>query len=616
MKEVIVTTSWDDGHILDVRLSALLKKYDIKGTFYIAPKDYESIPEKRLTDEQIKELSKDFEIGAHTMSHAHLVELADNEARLEIEESKLYLEKLIGRAVTSFCYPRGEYHTKHVEMIRNAGFNYGRTVKRFIAGKACSPLEAGTTINTYNHYSDLWEIAKLAKFNPTKIYAYFQWDNLAKEMFDRVLRDGGEFHLWGHSWEIEEHGDWEKLESVLAYISHKQGVRYVVNGDLFSRNSKKVMIVAPYFLPHMGGVEFYIYNIARKLKSEFGWEVCIITTGNKSTKSTIEYIEGMKVYRLAYWFKLSNAPLNFLWPIMLRRIFKAEQGDVINVHAPVPGLPDIAAWMGGETPVIVTYHAGSMKKGEKIPDTIIWLYENGPLKWLLNMSDSIVCSSDFVRDDFLVKFKYKSITITPGVDTVQFKPSANVVAEKNTVLFVAGLSRSQQFKGLKLLMDAIKKISKNIPTVRLVVVGEGDMRSEYEEYSRGLGLGDTVSFAGKLTGEPLANAYRQASVFVLPSSSPAESFGMVFVEAMACGKSVIGTNLGGIPNVIDNEKNGILIPEKNVDALADAITRVLSDKILAESFGKNGLEKALSKFDWETRVSAYSSLFESYLIKK
>lgn len=617
MKKVIVTTSWDDGHKLDVRLSELLKKYNIQGTFYVAPKNHELLASNTLNDHQIKEISSSFEIGAHTIIHKALTGLPDNVAFSEIKDSKKYLEKVTGKVVNSFCYPLGKYKAKHAKMVEDAGFTYARTVSRHSTGSNGMPFEAETSVHTYNHWSDLWEIFSFSGFNPVKTIKYFQWDNLAKEMFDRTLENGGVFHLWGHSWEIDKHNDWNKLEDVLKYISNKSGVEYVCNGELSGiRFDKKVVIVAPYFLPHMGGVEFYIYNIAHKLQSEFGWDVCIVTTGDKGTKTTVEYFEGMKVYRLGYWFKLSNAPINLLWPFILRNIFRVEHADLINVHAPVPGLPDIGAWVSGATPVVVTYHAGSMKKGKIIPDIVIWLYENGPLKWLLNMADSIVCSSDFVRDDFLNKYKYKSKTITPGVDTAQFKPAENSVINSNTILFVAGLSRSQQFKGLKLLMEAIKKVSENIPTIRLVVVGEGDMRTEYEEHSKKLGLEKNVSFMGKLTGEPLVHAYQQASVFVLPSSSPAESFGMVLVEAMACGRPVIGTNLGGIPNVIDNEKNGILIPEKNVKALSSAIERVLSDKNLADTFGKNGLEKALSKFDWETRVHEYNNLFKSYLIKR
>jgi peptidoglycan/xylan/chitin deacetylase (PgdA/CDA1 family) len=118
MKKVLVTTSWDDGHILDMRLASILKKYGISGTFYVSPKDREFMPEQLLTDEQIKELSKEFEIGAHTMTHPHLTDLSDEHALQEIAGSKEYLERLLGKPVTSFCYPAGYYNPKHVGLQR------------------------------------------------------------------------------------------------------------------------------------------------------------------------------------------------------------------------------------------------------------------------------------------------------------------------------------------------------------------------------------------------------------------------------------------------------------------------------------------------------------------
>ena len=103
LQECFVTTSWDDGHVLDLRLAKLLKKYQLAGTFYVSPFDREFMLEQRLDVEQIRLLSKDFEIGAHTMTHPLLTTIPDEEAATEIRESKTYLEAIIGKPVTSFC---------------------------------------------------------------------------------------------------------------------------------------------------------------------------------------------------------------------------------------------------------------------------------------------------------------------------------------------------------------------------------------------------------------------------------------------------------------------------------------------------------------------------------
>lgn len=599
MKPIFVTTSWDDGHTLDVRLAELLKKYGIKATFYIAPKDYESTPEERLTDAQIKTLSESFEIGAHTMTHAHLTKISDHDAKKEIEDSKHYLESITGQPVTAFCYPRGEYKKKHVEMVHAAGFLYARTVQRNSIALNDAPLEARTTVNTYNHYSDLSNITR-----------NFQWDALAKARFDEVQKNGGVFHLWGHSWEIEEHNDWEKLESVLAYISHKPNVQYVTNSEFLALRPRKLLIAIPYFPPYHGGTQVYAYNIAKRLQNQFGWDVRIATSGARGGKVIEDEYDGLKVYRLPYWIKVSNTPINFLWPFMLKRIIKKEEFSVINAHGPVPFMSDMVGMVAGKIPFILTYHTGSMKKKYIMPNILIWLYENGPLHLLLRRADFIACPSDFVRFGFLNYYSYKSKTITPGVDMDTFRPGPRGDGPR-TILFVAGLTRSEQHKGLPVLIDAFNMLHQEIPDVRLLIVGEGNMRHEYEAGVAKLGLKERVTFTGRLDNEKLVQAYQQSDLFVLPSLAPAESFGMVLVEAMASGKPVIGSKAGGIPLVIDDEKTGLLVESANSKALATAIKRLLDDPALSKQLAEAGQQKAVVQYNWGAKANQYNSLFET-----
>lgn len=230
---VFVTTSWDDGHQLDIKLATLLQKYGIKGTFYIAPNDHESAKEEWLSNEQIALLSNNFEIGAHTMSHRSLLLLPNPEAEKEIIQSKSYLEGVIGNPVISFCYPLGQYNMSHVQMVRNAGFVLARTVRRFSYKVGENLHEMPTTIHTYDHWLDILGVLRLVNWNPILfLYYYRDWSAQAKAMFDSIHKKGGVFHLWGHSWEIDGHQDWERLEDVLSFIGNKEGVHYVVNKEL------------------------------------------------------------------------------------------------------------------------------------------------------------------------------------------------------------------------------------------------------------------------------------------------------------------------------------------------------------------------------------------------
>lgn len=614
MKQTIVTTSWDDGHKLDVRLSELLEKYHMKGTFYISPQDHEFVAEDRLTDEQIKEVGNRFEIGAHTMTHPRLTEVSDERARREMVESKNYLERLLGRPVTTFCYPGGNYQAKHVKLARESGFLYARTVRRHRFNLKGSMLEGDTTVNAYNHYQDLWKIARFARFNPVRTYRYFQWDVLAKAMFDRTLREGGVYHLWGHSWEIDKFGYWEKLEDVLRYISDRQNVRYVTNGELPELQPKRLLIAASYFPPHLGGVEFYVYNTAKQLQS-LGWKVSIATSGKTGLRMRKTNYHGLTVYRLPALLKLSNTPLNPFWPRMLRRIIKQEDIYLVNVHAPVPGLPDMAAAVARRAHLssAVTYHMLSMAKGKSSVDWLIRLYEQKVLPKMLDSAQVLVCSSDPIREKFLRAHRSKSLTITPGVDTVLFKPAASL--PKDTLLYVGSTARTDKHKGISVLLQAMRRIVKEYPDVKLFLVGEGDGRIEYEAQAVKHGIANHVTFLGGKYDADLHDAFRKATVFVLPTFN--DSFAMVVLEAMASGLPVVSTPVGAIPTLVKDGASGYLVQPGDSDALAEKLVYLLKHPKVAAAFGGRGRERSEQGFSWESKarntdVALQAALHDTY----
>jgi peptidoglycan/xylan/chitin deacetylase (PgdA/CDA1 family) len=237
MKHVIVTTSWDDGHILDLRLADLLKKYGIKGTFYISPEDREIETNKRLNPSQIKKLARDFEIGSHTMTHPVLTKLTDAEIKDELRSCKQYLQELTGQPIKSFCYPRGMYDASIVKLVKAAGHTYARTTKNYEIGTPKNWLEAGPSIEVHRMalprlHEEVKDVYEYSSRDLTRTMRNLGWKQRAMDMFDHVVRQGGIFHLWGHSWVIENEGKWQQLEEVLRYISARKGISYVTNGEL------------------------------------------------------------------------------------------------------------------------------------------------------------------------------------------------------------------------------------------------------------------------------------------------------------------------------------------------------------------------------------------------
>ena len=209
----------------------MLKEHGLRATFYVAPENQEFAKQNLLTLPEIKDISHDFEIGAHSMTHRRLPTISEQEAEREIIESKAVLEQVTGKEIKVFCYPGGAYTKLHVQLVKDAGYRYARTVSRY-EFTVDDPYQAGTSLHVYNHRFDLWQTARFAKFRPIRVLRCLEWDALAQAMFDHVIKEGGIYHIWGHSWEIDEHNDWERLENVFRYISAHPKVNYVTNGEL------------------------------------------------------------------------------------------------------------------------------------------------------------------------------------------------------------------------------------------------------------------------------------------------------------------------------------------------------------------------------------------------
>ena len=229
---VYVTTSWDDGHVLDHEVARRLAARDLPGTFYVAPGNVELPESERLGEAGIAELAEAFEIGGHTLTHLRLPSLPAALAEAEIRDGKAALEDITGRELVSFCYPCGAYRPEHVAMVRDAGFRVGRTVRRY-SNVVGDPLQMPTTMHCYRHLVDVIPAFQAAgRRLPPARGLYRDWERMAIALFDTVLETGGVFHLWGHSWELDGRRDWERLDRVLDYIAGRSDVRYVANGEL------------------------------------------------------------------------------------------------------------------------------------------------------------------------------------------------------------------------------------------------------------------------------------------------------------------------------------------------------------------------------------------------
>lgn len=238
-----VTTSWDDGDVLDLKLARLLDTYNIKGTFYIT-KEYRK---ERLSDENIKTISRRHEIGAHTLTHPDLRKIGREEKIPEIKGSKEWLEDLLGKEVVSFCYPSGFFDTESVTVVKEAGFRGARTTLLGKINPPADPFLLPTTLQVYpmpfrklgahvywwgKLLQPFFDRAPALRALGVSLPFFRSFEALACTTFDIALKQGEVFHLWGHSWEIDKYALWQPLERVLSYISKREDCRYITNGEM------------------------------------------------------------------------------------------------------------------------------------------------------------------------------------------------------------------------------------------------------------------------------------------------------------------------------------------------------------------------------------------------
>ncbi len=370
-----------------------------------------------------------------------------------------------------------------------------------------------------------------------------------------------------------------------------------------------ILIVTPYFYPEGGGLEQYAYNISKRLIKK-GFHVTVLCSTKKG-KDITETIDGIHIMRQKPDFIISNTPVKFNLFFEMSKLARENDFDLINAHTPVPYYADVAALVSRryDIPFVLTYHNDLIKESN-LSKFIVNVYNNSLNLLILRLSNLIITPSPYCYHDskFLKKFKKKLVWIPPGVDIKRYSsigssPSIykdyGLPKDSKIILFVGQMGKYHTHKGIDCLINSFGIVKGKINNPYLVLVGAGDAISEYKKLCKKQNITKNTIFTGFVNDETLIRYYKSSNVLVLPSTSISEGFGMTLIEANACGKPVIGTNIGGIPYVIKDGENGLVVPPKDPNALAEAIFRILSDRELAERLGKTGYKKVIKNFTWE-----------------
>jgi glycosyltransferase involved in cell wall biosynthesis len=368
----------------------------------------------------------------------------------------------------------------------------------------------------------------------------------------------------------------------------------------------KVLHVYKDYYPVVGGIENHIRIICDNLKRYPEVEPTVLVT-NTARRTLDQMMDGVRVIKAARLANISSAPISLSLFTWLHRL----EADIVHLHFPYP-IGELAYLMAGRRRrMVITYHSDIVRQ-----KYLLQIYKPF-LRQVLARADMITVSNpNYIQSSpYLAPHAAKCRVIPHGAELSRFESTPRTVERARElrqqyaqplILFV-GLLR--YYKGVAYLIEAMSRIN-----ARLLIVGQGPQGDEWRALTHRLNLDDRVSFLGRVGDEDLLALYEACDVFVLPSIHRSESWGAVQVEALACGKPVVCTELGtGTSFVNQHEVTGLVVPPMDAAALATAINRLLADPELRARMGRAGRERARRELSAGVMVDRLVQMYRDVL---
>ncbi len=364
--------------------------------------------------------------------------------------------------------------------------------------------------------------------------------------------------------------------------------------------SLRIAHVSATFPPYRGGTGNVCAQNAYQL-AERGHCVTVFSAA-MAGQPAYEQRDGITIRRLRPLVRLGNAPL-------LPGLVTALRGfDLIHLHYPFIGGEGAAlAALLAHTPLLITYHQDVLLHGAL--GLVEQALRHSVGRAALRSAQRVLfTSADYGQHSHsseLLRGCAERVGELPnGVDTQRFSPQTSpsglrarygIDLSEQVILLVAGLDRAHYFKGVHVLLAALARLG---PTLRGLIVGDGDLRAAYMREAQRLGLGQRVIFTGRVDDAALPGYYQAADLTVLPSTTMGEAFGLVLLESLACATPVIASDLPGVRTVVASGRDGLLVPPGDAAALGSAIGDLLADDGRRQLMGRHGRERVVHQYDW------------------
>lgn len=356
----------------------------------------------------------------------------------------------------------------------------------------------------------------------------------------------------------------------------------------------KIALVSPYDFAYPGGVANHISSLEHHL-TQVGHEVKVIAPASKAVTSFGDrFIPIGKPRPIPTSGSIARVTISPRLRPNIKDVLDEEKFDIIHLHEPLMPTLCTTVLRDSHTVNVGTFHAFDGKPGYNFikPLSTILLR-----RWFRKLDGRIAVSKPAM--EFVSKHFPGYYDIIPnGVDLEHFSPDVLPIEEfcdgKLNILFVGRLEKR---KGLDYLLKAYQRIKREISNSRLIIVGPGTrLRHKYEKQVKHSGLKDVV-FVGYTSYDELPRYYKTADICCAPATGW-ESFGIVLLEAMAVGKPIVASNIEGYASLVTHGVEGLLVPPKDEETLAQALISLMTDESLRQQIGARGRLKA-KDYDWK-----------------
>ena len=294
----------------------------------------------------------------------------------------------------------------------------------------------------------------------------------------------------------------------------------------------------------------------------------------------------------------------------LIRLLQKYRIQIVNVHYPTDPFFYFSICRHLQCIKLIT----SVHGADILPDGNPRVKYSQAMKSLLSSSDRIIAVSRAFQNDFVSLFpdlQEKSIYIHNGVNRNELDLPLKVETRHDQDRYILCVAMHNEKKALDVLIRAVALLEDVEPPFKLILVGDGPLHQQLKDLAVSLGVHKRIAFLGFQGRAEVAKLLHGCEVFVLPSRS--EPFGIAIIEAMACKKPVVATSVGGIPEIIENGKNGLLVVPDNPSALAEALRALLTNNDLRTTLAVNGYVTVERRFCCEHTGAAYEAVFYDLL---